>query len=53
LLVSQGTSYQIWVKSEKQANTQQSYVDHVWISTDLYTRGCILGSAIIREQAAG
>ena len=42
-----------WHKSEKAGNTTKSNIDHIWVSEDLYNRGCILGTASAREQVAG
>ena len=41
-----------WIKSTKEDNKQKSYIDHVWVSAELYTRGCVLGSAVMKEQVA-
>jgi exonuclease III len=40
-------------QSEKETNTVQTFIDHIWVSNDLYLRGCVLGSGVMRSQVAG
>jgi hypothetical protein len=44
-LIEDAEKVNTWHKSEKE-NSSKSFIDYIWVSKDLWNRGCVLGSAV-------